>query len=242
MLLNHHGIVLGGVKRGQDRSQHAEQPGQNLHGSCRRLVDCGEDCCAHHSREGYRGSAQYSATPLKRPGSDPHTQLRQRRDASSTLSESHKPNAADHLWLEEVEQHDVKDLHVFANGVRKDLAAVTAGLTVSWNSGAVEGHVNRVKMLKRQHCGRRIRPPQTPRFAGQLTGFTESAEEPRSLRPQRHAPTADANAQPRVLARPSAQGLCRHFQRCPMDVPPSAANHPKHRKGPPAQVKGPSEA
>ncbi|MCX5247141.1 ISL3 family transposase [Streptomyces sp. NBC_00201] len=57
-------------------------------------------------------------------------------------------------WLEEVEQHDIKDLHVFANGVRKDLAAVTAGLTVSWNSGAVEGHVNRIKMLKRQHYGR----------------------------------------------------------------------------------------
>ncbi|WP_199551965.1 transposase [Streptomyces sp. N35] len=57
-------------------------------------------------------------------------------------------------WLEEAEQHDIKDLHVFANGVRKDLAAVTAGLTVSWNSGAVEGHVNRIKMLKHQHYGR----------------------------------------------------------------------------------------
>lgn len=55
-------------------------------------------------------------------------------------------------WLEEVERSELKELHVFANGVRKDLAAVTAGLTVSWNSGAVEGHVNR--MLKRQHYGR----------------------------------------------------------------------------------------
>ncbi|MFE0063344.1 transposase [Streptomyces sp. NPDC059003] len=57
-------------------------------------------------------------------------------------------------WLEEVEQTELKELHVFANGVRKDLAAVTAGLTVSWKSGAVEGHVNRIKMLKRQHDGR----------------------------------------------------------------------------------------
>lgn len=57
-------------------------------------------------------------------------------------------------WLEEVEQSEIKDLHVFANGVRKDLAAVTAGLSVPWNSGAVEGHVNRIKMIKRQHYGR----------------------------------------------------------------------------------------
>ncbi|WP_338704006.1 transposase (plasmid) [Streptomyces sp. Q6] len=57
-------------------------------------------------------------------------------------------------WLKEVEQSELKELHVFANGVRKDLAAVTAGLTVPWNSGAVEGHVNRIKMLKRQHYGR----------------------------------------------------------------------------------------
>lgn len=32
--------------------------------------------------------------------------------------------------------------------------AVMNGLTLPWNSGAVEGHVNRVKMLKRQMYGR----------------------------------------------------------------------------------------
>ncbi|MZG13745.1 hypothetical protein GTY44_09595 [Streptomyces sp. SID5914] len=57
-------------------------------------------------------------------------------------------------WLVEAEQSEIKDLHVFANGVRKDLAAVTAGLLVPWNSEAVEGQVNRIKMLKRQHYGR----------------------------------------------------------------------------------------
>lgn len=36
----------------------------------------------------------------------------------------------------------------------QDLAAVTAGLTQPWNSGVVEEHVNRVKMLKRQMFGR----------------------------------------------------------------------------------------
>ena len=39
-------------------------------------------------------------------------------------------------------------------GIEHDLAAVTAGLTQPWNSGPVEGHVNRIKMLKRQMYGR----------------------------------------------------------------------------------------
>ncbi|MEU1231992.1 ISL3 family transposase [Streptomyces sp. NPDC005828] len=34
------------------------------------------------------------------------------------------------------------------------LDAVIAGLTLPWNSGVVEGHVNRIKMLKRQMFGR----------------------------------------------------------------------------------------
>jgi len=36
----------------------------------------------------------------------------------------------------------VSELHGFAKGLRKDWAAVTAGLTVPYSSGAVEGHVN----------------------------------------------------------------------------------------------------
>ncbi|WP_238491029.1 hypothetical protein [Actinoplanes flavus] len=34
------------------------------------------------------------------------------------------------------------------------LAAVTAGLSLSCSSGPVEGNVNRIKMIKRQLCGR----------------------------------------------------------------------------------------
>lgn len=41
-----------------------------------------------------------------------------------------------------------------AANLLRDLSAVTAGLTLPWNSGAVEGHVNRIKMLKRQMFGR----------------------------------------------------------------------------------------
>ena len=45
-------------------------------------------------------------------------------------------------------------LRPFAEGLRRDQDAVTAGLTLPWSSGVVEGHVNRIKMLKRQMYGR----------------------------------------------------------------------------------------
>jgi transposase len=53
-----------------------------------------------------------------------------------------------------VRKDDLPSLHNFAAGLKRDLAAVTAGLTLRWSSGVVEGHVNRIKMLKRQMYGR----------------------------------------------------------------------------------------
>jgi transposase len=45
-------------------------------------------------------------------------------------------------------------LQSFVTGLRADQDAVTAGLTLRWSSGSVEGHINRIKMLKRQMYGR----------------------------------------------------------------------------------------
>ena len=50
-------------------------------------------------------------------------------------------------WASRSEASPVGELRGFAKGLRKDWAAVTAGLTVSYSSGAVEGHVNRIKMM-----------------------------------------------------------------------------------------------
>jgi transposase len=57
-------------------------------------------------------------------------------------------------WMTTVEADDQPDLHSFAAGLRRDHAAVLNGLTLPHSSGAVEGHVNRIKMLKRQMYGR----------------------------------------------------------------------------------------
>jgi len=53
-----------------------------------------------------------------------------------------------------VEVAEIPELRAFAAGLRRDWDAVQAGLTLPWSSGAVEGHVNRIKMLKRQMYGR----------------------------------------------------------------------------------------
>jgi transposase len=57
-------------------------------------------------------------------------------------------------WMDGVQADDLPDLHSFVGGVPRDQDAVVAGLTLSWSSGPVEGHVNRLKMLKRQMFGR----------------------------------------------------------------------------------------
>jgi transposase len=57
-------------------------------------------------------------------------------------------------WINDIQAVNLPRLHNFAAGLLRDLPAVTAGLTLQWNSGAVEGHVNRIKMLKRQMFGR----------------------------------------------------------------------------------------
>jgi transposase len=57
-------------------------------------------------------------------------------------------------WIEQAQQGPVPHISAFATGLHKDWNAVMAGLTTQWSSGAVEGNVNRIKMIKRQMYGR----------------------------------------------------------------------------------------
>ncbi|MFF9352085.1 hypothetical protein [Streptomyces sp. NPDC014734] len=83
-------------------------------------------------------------------------------------------------WIEAVRADDLPSLHTFVDGLERDLAAVTAGLPLPWSSRGVGGHINRIKMLKRQMYGR--------------AGFAAPAEasSPRVLSPSRLATTASA--------------------------------------------------
>jgi transposase len=44
-----------------------------------------------------------------------------------------------------VQADNLPALHSLVTGLRRDLDAVTAGLTMIWSSGPVEGAVNRIK-------------------------------------------------------------------------------------------------
>jgi len=57
-------------------------------------------------------------------------------------------------WLERTAQSGIAPLVSFGNGVRRDYAAVKAGLTLPYSNGPTEGHINRLKTLKRQMFGR----------------------------------------------------------------------------------------
>ena len=57
-------------------------------------------------------------------------------------------------WLKAATASAFVELHGFAGGVRRDMAAVTAALTWAWSNGQTEGQVNRLKMLKRSMYGR----------------------------------------------------------------------------------------
>ncbi|KNY40982.1 transposase [Vibrio harveyi] len=59
-----------------------------------------------------------------------------------------------HRWFERVSDSGLIDLQRVAKGMEADLPAVNEAVISHWSNGVVEGHVNRLKMLKRQMYGR----------------------------------------------------------------------------------------
>ncbi|HLH60860.1 MAG TPA: ISL3 family transposase [Ktedonobacteraceae bacterium] len=57
-------------------------------------------------------------------------------------------------WLKQAKASHVTELGSFVNGIRRDYAAVHAAFSLPWSNGTTEGHVNRLKFLKRQMFGR----------------------------------------------------------------------------------------
>ncbi|WP_425531635.1 transposase [Draconibacterium aestuarii] len=59
-------------------------------------------------------------------------------------------------WIKSIE--DSKDklpgLKTFAKGLKRDIKAVQNAIQLRWSNGPVEGHVNRIKSIKRQMYGR----------------------------------------------------------------------------------------
>jgi transposase len=71
----------------------------------------------------------------------------------ATLVRQRQPEALD-AWLQRATTNAPEALRRLALGLYEDYAAVKAGVTLPWSTGPVEGHINRLKMLKRHMFGR----------------------------------------------------------------------------------------
>jgi transposase len=114
-------------------------------------------------------SRQASFLLIKRPDALTQTQhqhLEQLCQASNDLKQAYeltqefvsmiRTHQADPFdgWLERVKAHAPRELKSFAVGLRRDYAAVRAGLSRPESNGQVEGQITRLKLLKRQMYGR----------------------------------------------------------------------------------------
>lgn len=57
-------------------------------------------------------------------------------------------------WLKRLSRCSAPEMRSFAKSLQHDLAAVRAAFMLPWSNGQTEGHVNRLKFLKRQMYGR----------------------------------------------------------------------------------------
>jgi transposase len=71
----------------------------------------------------------------------------------ATLVRHRQPAQLD-AWLQRATASALEAVRRFATGLAEDYAAVKAGVTLPWSTSPVEGHINRLKMLKRHMFGR----------------------------------------------------------------------------------------
>jgi len=81
-------------------------------------------------------------------------------DTAYQLSQAFVTMLAEHRgqdlddWLLQAKQSGIRELKSFAQGIRRDYAAVRAAFTSEWNNGQTEAQVNCLKLQKRLMFGR----------------------------------------------------------------------------------------
>jgi len=71
-----------------------------------------------------------------------------------TITVRERKAAALDEWIMAAERSGLAPMQQFATGLKRDIDAVRAGLSLEWSTGPVEGHINRLKTVKRQMFGR----------------------------------------------------------------------------------------
>jgi transposase len=57
-------------------------------------------------------------------------------------------------WIDSATVSGFRFTAQFARTLRRDLEAVKLSMTTPWSNGPIEGHINRLKAIKRQMYGR----------------------------------------------------------------------------------------
>jgi len=85
-----------------------------------------------------------------------HPEVNLAYDLVQQFAQMLRTRTGEHLnaWLDQVASSKLPELQSFASGIEKDKDAVRAGLTWWINNGMVEGHVTKLKLIKRQGYGR----------------------------------------------------------------------------------------
>ena len=73
---------------------------------------------------------------------------------SSTPSNKVRTTVALHRWMDRAQATGIALIQNFVCLLRRDVLAVEAAVLHRWSNGPVEGHVNRLKTIKRQMYGR----------------------------------------------------------------------------------------
>ncbi|WCK52515.1 transposase [Aneurinibacillus sp. Ricciae_BoGa-3] len=57
-------------------------------------------------------------------------------------------------WIKKYADYDSSYIQSFINGLKQDENAISLSIQEPWSNGVVEGHINRLKMIKRMMYGR----------------------------------------------------------------------------------------
>ena len=85
-----------------------------------------------------------------------HSEVDLAYDLIQQFAQMSRTRTGEHLdaWLDQVANSKLPELQSFAAGIEKDKDAVKNGLTWWINNGMVEGHVTKLKLIKRQGYGK----------------------------------------------------------------------------------------
>lgn len=85
-----------------------------------------------------------------------HSQVDRAYRLSRQFQRMIRDHCADDLttWLQACFDSAIPELQTFATSLQRDESAIRLALSTAWNNGIIEGHVNRLKMIKRTLYGR----------------------------------------------------------------------------------------